>query len=191
MWGDAGGPIPPWQGGGSGYDSNGTPTFCEGGGWGNYQDNSSFCTYIAARWRYLENECGNFGTAILNIDPALGTIAQNEAIAVANGACPKGDQICGNRDEALYESGTGGGGKYFTSDAMFTAPETTLLVYATDSQEACQFTGENANGALYHYCGWDGNQNYYGQPSTQPSRVGCGTAVDKGGVTWRVVKLGK
>jgi hypothetical protein len=61
------------------------------------------------------------------------------------------------------------------------------------NMQACWFAGETSeapNIDLYHYCKWECASNYNGNPSTQPRRVGCGTAVDTNGVTWRVVKLG-
>ncbi len=197
-WGKTGGPQPPVAGGGAGYDPSGTPARCFGGSFGEYSDNDSFCAYVANRWRYLENECGNFGTATLTQDPSLMTLAQAEAKEVANGACPKGGQECGGWAEMLYIDGYVG--KYLAKDAMFTVPESELRTSDTPSwfykdggviyPTACQFVGELPNVMLYHYCNWEGTGKV-GDPSTQPKRVGCGTAVDKSGVTWRVVKLGK
>ena len=189
------GPMPPTQGGGSGLDPSGTPVLCYGGNFGDYSDNASFCAYVANRFRYLENECGNFNTAFLTEDPSLGSIAQMEADAVADGQCPRGPQSCGGHAEMLYLDGWQG--DYLSRDAMFTAPESSMMVgnplwSNQDGQlfplHACQFTGEHANVMLYHYCVWEGTDNPI--PSTQPTRIGCGTAVDTSGVTWRVIKLG-
>jgi len=191
------GPMPPTQGGGSGLDPNGTPVTCYGGNFGNYSDNGSFCDYIANRFRYLENECGNFNTAFLQQDSSLAASAQTEAEAVANGKCPNGPQSCGNWAEMLYIDGWQG--NYLSRSAIYTAPESNMMVAPPDSftpgytaaypKHACQFVGEFANVMLYHYCVWEGTM--VTDPSTQPKRVGCGTAVDKSGVTWRVVQLGK
>jgi len=191
------GPMPPTQGGGSGLDPNGTPVTCYGGNFGNYSDNGSFCDYIANRFRYLENECGNFNTAFLQQDPSLAASAQTEAEAVANGKCPNGPQSCGNWAEMLYIDGWQG--NYLSRSAIYTAPESNMMVAPPDfytpgytaayPKHACQFIGEFSNVMLYHYCVWEGATMT--DPSTQPKRVGCGTAVDKSGVTWRVVQLGK
>jgi hypothetical protein len=206
------GPMPPLCGGGSGL-GDGPPTMCFGGNFGTYGDVDSFCSYIANRWRYLENECGNFNTATLTIDLALSAIADEEAKAVAGGADPKGPVVCGGSpcgplDGPAFNLGSGASwlyidgwvGMFLAKDAMFTAPETEMIVQSnplwSDQQgnpiyeRACQFTSEFANSILYHYCDWEG-MGAYGDPSTQPSRVGCGTAVDTDGITWRVVKLGE
>lgn len=202
-WPGDGGPQPPLSGGGSGLAQNGSPSSCFGGnfGMGSYQDNDSFCQYIAVRYQYLENECGNFGTATLTIDPSLASIAQQEANRVAGGGCPSGQQQCDNDYGFLYvdpQSQT----QCFGKGAMFTAPETSLdLGFCQWAYQdggcvptyACQFgdgpSAEVGNVFLYHYCNWD-CAGVYGDPTTQPSHVGCGTAVDTNGVTWRVVKLG-
>jgi len=191
------GPMPPTQGGGSGLDPSGTPVTCYGGNFGDYSDNASFCDYIANRFRYLENECGNFNTAFLTVDSSLAAIAQKEAEDVAGGKCPNGPQSCGNWAEMLYIDGWQG--NYLSRSAIYTAPESNMMVAPPDSftpgytaaypKHACQFVGEFANVMLYHYCVWEGTM--VTDPSTQPKRVGCGTAVDKSGVTWRVVQLGK
>ena len=196
---------PPKSGGGSGCDPKGSPNVCEGGNFGKgwYRDVDTFCPYVMARWVYLENECGNFPSktpAPLTEDPALGKIAQAEASRVADGGSPMGTSLSGTNGAIAWEYGTTG--MYFSKDAMFTAPESNFRwgggASYSDSKTmtplcdtACFFTGEAeaSNIDLYHYCNWDG-MGKYGDPSTQPKRVGCGVAVDKSGITWRVVKLG-
>jgi hypothetical protein len=205
------GPMPPLCGGGSGL-GNGAPNECHGGNFGTYADVDSFCSYIVGRWTYLENECGNFGTATLAIDPSLMAIADEEAKAVAGGACPKGEVTCGGSpcgplDGPRFNMAGGASwlyidgfvGEWLSKDAMFTAAESSMIIQDnvvwTDQQgnpiyeRACQYNTEFANAILFHYCNWEG-MGVAGDPTTQPSRVGCGVAVDTDGITWRVVKLG-
>jgi hypothetical protein len=143
----------------------------------------------------------------------LSAIADEEAKAVADGGDPKGPVVCGGSpcgplDGPMFNLGGGASwlhidgwvGEWIAKDAMFTAAETNMIIQAnplwTDQQgnpiyeRACQFNTEFSNAILYHYCNWEG-MGVAGDPSTQPSRVGCGVAVDSEGTTWRVVKLGE
>lgn len=208
------GPMPPLCGGGSGL-SDDPPNECFGGnfGTGSYSDAASFCDYFIARFRYLENECGNFNTVNLALDPSLGAIAQAEADAVADGKDPSGEVTCGGSpcgplDGPAFNLGGGAAWLYIDGwtpegaikkDSMFTAPETDMIIQSNPLwsdqngnplyERACQYTTEFSNAIVYHYCNWDG-VGEYGNPATQPARVGCGVAVDTDGITWRVVKLG-
>lgn len=184
-------------------NASGTPNSCFGGnyGTGSYSDNNSFCQYVVARYAYLENECGNFGTATLTIDPSLGSIAQAEATRVAGGGCPTGTQACDGFDALVYVDPQSTSACY-GKNAMYTAPESSIDLGVSSAwaaadggplnMQACWFAGETneaPNIDFYHYCNWE-CAGKYGDPTTQPSKVGCGTAVDTQGVTWRVVKLG-
>jgi len=166
---------------------------CHGGGFGNYTDNASFCAYVQNRWSYLEVECGmGVDVATLTIDSSLAATAQAAANAVASGGAPQGTKFVGGDFTFTYVNGCDANGDgYFTKNAMYTAPESSMQTTDTSSPDACQFSGgDDINGLLYHYCQWDNDQNFSGKLSTQPQHVGCGTAVDTNGVSWRVVQLG-